>query len=372
MESLRIAFVYDVVYPWVKGGVEKRIYELAVRLARFHEVHVYGYRHWGGSSSIEREGIHYHGLARPGRTYLLGKRNPMPMLRLASNVSRRTDELRRYDVLDLQNLFYPGALALAQLPNAVVTWHEFWGRYWFTYLGPAGLIGWLAEERLFSAERHLAVSMKTKLDLRRAGLGKPVSLVPNGVDVGLIDAVPPAELESDVIFVGRLVRGKGVDVLLRALSELKREIPDVRAVIVGDGPERAKLELRAKRLGLEGNVLFVGFLEDYTRVLALMKSSKVFVLPSRREGFGIVALEAMASGLPVVTIDAPMNAARFLVEDGKTGLVVPEEKLAEALSGLLDGDYLTLGRRGREFSKAYDWDNVVRTWENAVGELFLF
>lgn len=94
MESLRIAFVYDVVYPWVKGGVEKRIYELAVRLARFHEVHVYGYRHWGGSSSIEREGIHYHGLARPGRTYLLGKRNPMPMLRLASNVSRRTDELR--------------------------------------------------------------------------------------------------------------------------------------------------------------------------------------------------------------------------------------------------------------------------------------
>jgi len=261
METLRIAFVYDVIYPWVKGGVERRIYELARRLAKHHEVHVYGYRHWEGPKDIEREGVHYHGLApAPKRLYLLGKRNPLPMLRLASRLRSRIGELREYDLVDVQNLFYPGALALKDLPNAVITWHEFWGPYWWRYLGPVGFPGWSTERALFSAERHVAVSWKTRLDLLKAGLRKPVPVVPNGVDVEFIRSVPPAELESDVIFAGRLIPEKGVDLLLRALAEVKREIPDVRAVIIGDGPERKRLERMAKGLGLEKNVLFTGFL----------------------------------------------------------------------------------------------------------------
>ncbi len=362
METLKIAFVYDVIYPWVKGGVERRIYELARRLARDHEVHVYGYRHWEGKNEIEREGIHYHGLAlAPERLYLLGKRNPFPMLRLAGILSRRINEFKQFDVVDVQNLFYPGALALKRLPNAVVTWHEFWGGYWFSYLGLAGAFGWFSERALFTAERHISVSWKTKRDLLWAGLRRPVSLVPNGVDVKLIDSIPPAEFESDVIFVGRLIPEKGVDILLRALADLKSEMPDVKAVIVGDGPERAKLEGIAKALNLEDNVFFTGFL-PYERVIALMKASKVFVLPSRREGFGMVALEAMACGLPAITLNAPMNAARFLVEEGKNGFVVDESQLSDALASLLfDKVFLKrIGRVSREISEEYDWDAVVR------------
>jgi len=362
METLKIAFVYDVVYPWVKGGVERRIYELAKRLARDHEVHVYGYKHWEGKNEIERDGIHYHGLApAPKRLYLLGKRNPLPMLRLASRLRRRIGEFRRYDIVDVQNLFYPGALALKSLPSTVITWHEFWGPYWWRYLGPGGLPGWLSERALFTAEHHISVSWKTKHDLLRAGLRKPVPVVPNGVDVEFIRSVPPDELESDVIFVGRLISEKGVDFLLKALVKVKEELPDVRAMIVGDGPERKRLEHMARNLGLEKNVLFTGFL-PYKRVIALMKASKVFVLPSWREGFGMVALEAMACGLPVVTLNAPMNAARFLVEAGKNGFVVDESQLSGALASLLfDKVFLKLiGRVSREISAEYDWDAVVR------------
>ncbi|WP_234394461.1 glycosyltransferase [Thermococcus piezophilus] len=127
---------------------------------------------------------------------------------------------------------------------------------------------------------------------------------------------------------------------------VKKEIPDVRAIVVGDGPERERLMMMAKALNLKKNVVFTGFL-PYERVIALMKASKVFVLPSRREGFGMVVLEAMASGLPVVTLNTPMNAARFLVENGRGGVVVEENKFGRALMSLLVGEALRrkMGKR---------------------------
>ncbi len=363
-KTLRIAFVYDVIYPWVKGGVERRVYELARRLAEKHEVHIYGYKLWEGKDEIEREGIFYHGITPSGRLYLLGKRSPFPMLRLAVRLSLIKEELRNYDIVDVQNLFYPGALALRGLKNAVLTWHEFWGFYWFKYWGLAGVVGKAVERALFSFDRHVAVSWKTKLDLLEAGLRKPMAVIPNGVDVERISSVPPAGLESDVIFVGRLIPEKGADLLLGALAEVKKEIPDVRAVVVGDGPEREKLERLSDRLGLKSNVLFIGFLESHDDVIALMKASKVFALPSRREGFGMVVLEAMASGLPVITLDAPMNAARFLVENGRSGLVAGKGELERALLALLGDRKLgkKMGMEGRRLAQRYRWEGVVEAW----------
>lgn len=361
MESLRIAFIYDVVYPWVKGGVEKRIYELAVRLARFHEVHVYGYRHWNGPNTIERDGIHYHGTVRAGNLYFGGRRSIVPpLLHSLSLVSGLKGE--RFDVIDCQASPYLPAYSLRVLKeeNVFITWHEFWGDYWLDYLGWAGLIGRAIERGLFSFERHISVSQKTKLDLLNAGLRKPVYLVPNGIDTGLIRSVKPSPVESDFLFVGRLIPEKGVDFLLRALALLKENFPDFRAVIVGDGPERKKLEGLARGLGIGDNVTFTGFLKDYGDVIAFMKASRVFAFPSRREGFGIAVLEAMASGLPVVTVEHPMNASMHLVENGKTGFVVPlnEESFARALMLAYESSRV-LGKIARKNAERYDWNEVV-------------
>ena len=143
---------------------------------------------------------------------------------------------------------------------------------------------------------------------------------------------------------------------------MREEIPDLRALIVGDGPERPALEALARDLGLP--VTFAGFLPDYDSVIAAMKASRVFVLPSTREGFGIAALEAMACGVPVVTADHPGNAARDLIVPGVNGFCsgLSSGELGEGiLAGLERGAQMRgecLGTAG-----GYRWEEIAMRLE---------
>ncbi|KLK88903.1 glycosyl transferase family 1 [Methanoculleus sediminis] len=369
---MKIAYVYDAVYPWVKGGVEKRIREVSVRLAeRGHEVHVYGMRCWDGPATIERDGVMLHGVCPGEGLYIDGRRTVPQALRFGSSVFRPL-LASGADVVDCQNFpyfscFAAKAASMRRGTPLVVTWHEVWGDYWYDYLGRRGAFG-KAVERLAAGltDHHVAVSPSTARALEGLGVAGPVPVVPNGIDLSRIAAVPPAAEEWDVIFTGRLIRDKNVDLLLRALVRVREEVPDLRALVVGDGPERPALERLARDLGLP--VTFAGFLPDYDDVIAAMKASRVFVLPSTREGFGIAALEAMACGLPVVTVDHPGNAAGDLVVEGVngfcSGLSAGEmgEKIRAALDGgalMRDGCLRTAG--------GYRWEEIVRRIESVYG-----
>jgi len=176
--------------------------------------------------------------------------------------------------------------------------------------------------------------------------------------------VPASEQQSDIIYVGRLAGHKNVDQLIRAVGIVKQQLPGVRALVIGDGPEMAMLKSLVSSLNLEENVRFLGFIEDYNEALALMKSSQVFVMPSTREGFGLAALEANACGLPVVTVKHRMNAVADLISD-KTGIVCQptEQDLADAIlsahqkSGWMRGQCMEAARR-------YDWDEICRRAES--------
>ncbi|MGB2841637.1 MAG: glycosyltransferase [Halobacteriota archaeon] len=186
-------------------------------------------------------------------------------------------------------------------------------------------------------EGNVAVSERTKADLERIGVTGDVQVIPNGIDFGEIEKIRASEEESDIIFAGRLIKEKNVDVLIKAVELVKKEIPDVKCMIIGDGPEKSELEKLAADLGLDGNVKFTGFLEDYNEVISCMKSSKVFVLPSIREGFGIVALEANACGLPVVTVNHKRNAAcDFINTENGFICVLSEEDVAEKIIVAID------------------------------------
>lgn len=126
-----------------------------------------------------------------------------------------------------------------------------------------------------------------------------------------------------VLFVGRLVPYKGVDVLLEALSRL-----DAATMIVGDGPQRTALEAQARALGMSERVTFLGSVGD-DELAALYRACDVFVLPSvtRQEAFGVVQLEAMAAGKPVVSTDVGTGVA-WVNRDGETGFVVPPRDAA--------------------------------------------
>ena len=115
-----------------------------------------------------------------------------------------------------------------------------------------------------------------------------------------------------------------------------------------------------KNLGLENNIRFTGFLEDYGDVISYMKSSKVFVLPSTREGFGISALEANACGLPVITVDHIMNATRDLIKDGENGFLsgLNEKGISEKI--LKSFEWTNEKKRQCiEYAKVYEWDKIV-------------
>ncbi|PWC40319.1 glycosyltransferase family 4 protein [Azospirillum sp. TSO35-2] len=158
---------------------------------------------------------------------------------------------------------------------------------------------------------------------RRFAPDQPVAIIPNGVDTQRFTprdgAADPADGLS-LLFVGRVVRQKGLDVLFEALASLPPAgLAGVTLRIVGDGPARPELEAQAQRLGLSERVRFLGWL-GRDDLPATYRAADAFVFPSRDEGMPNVVLEAMAAGLPVVATRIAGN--RDLVVDGETGLML--------------------------------------------------
>lgn len=126
--------------------------------------------------------------------------------------------------------------------------------------------------------------------------------VPNGSDVVMADRVPSQPKQFDVAWMGRVHPQKGIDDLLATLAWLKQQVPDFRAVIIGKSQD--KLEPVIGRMGLSESVTFSGLVSEEEK-FRLLKSSRVFIMPSRYESWGIVVGEALASGVPVVAYDLP-------------------------------------------------------------------
>lgn len=360
---MKIAYVYDAVYPWVTGGIERRVWELSRRLSEHHEVHLYGWRYWGSEDTLKRNGVQLHGVASPPSTlYVDGRRSILPALSFAYHLVR---PLRRedFDVLDCQQFpYFPSFAsklgALRKKSTMVLTWHEVWGQYWYDYLGYKGFAGKLIEESLAHLpDRHVAVSKRTQHDAESLGADSP-TLVPNGVDLNRISEISPADEDIDVLFAGRLIESKNVSLLLEAIGIITETHPSIRCSIVGEGPERETLQSKISELGIEDNVSIEDFHESHDEVVALMKAADTFVSPSRREGFGLTALEALASGTPVVTVNAPRNAAQDLVDDGTTGFVC-DETASDLATAIIASRRKLKGTACVAAAKPYDWDVIT-------------
>jgi len=189
-------------------------------------------------------------------------------------------------------------------------------------------------------------------------------------DMAEFFAAPLLALPSEprVAYVGTLDGPKGVDVLIEAWTRVIEDVPQAQLVIAGDGPLRESLVARCTSLGLNRTAEFVGHLSS-SRVRALLDRCACLVVPSRSEGLGRVALEAMARARPVVA--SKVGGLPELVEDGRNGLLItPEdpEQLAAAIVGLLqDADKLVeMGREGRR--RALQRDPVAE-FESGISRL---
>ena len=363
---MRIAFVYDAIYPYILGGVEKRVWEIARRLvARGHEVHLFGMKFWEGEQIISREGVFIHGICRPYRFYHKGKRRILPAFFYGLNVFFALLK-ERFDVVDCQQFPYTsvfGSAAACRISKSplIITWHEVWGDYWYEYLGQKGSGGKMLERLAARINTNtVAVSETTKKGLIPLVNGRDIRIITNGIDLAEIDAIQPSETRSDILFVGRLIREKHVDVLVDAVGILRETWPGIRCLVIGDGPERMVLEEKVDVMDLSANILFTGFFKQYSEVIAHMKSSRVFVLPSTREGFGISALEALAAGLPVVTVDHPKNASTVFARVGDGALAALDARdVAEKIQMVLDWKDAGRSARGAIIAHEYDWNIIT-------------
>ena len=362
---MKIAFVYDVIYPYVKGGVEKRVWELAVRLSRRgHEVHLFGMKSWDGDDIIIQEGVSLHGICPARRLYTRGRRSLwQPLFYSIYLILPLLKE--KFDIIDCQQFPYFSCISsgfvskLKKIP-LVITWIEVWGDYWNVYLGKMGFSGKLIERSVarFSFPT-IAVSHRTARRFEMIHYKTINSVIPAGIDTGNIKAISPSYEQSDIIFVGRLIKEKNADLLVEAVALALPEYPALRVLILGEGPEEKKIQEIIKQKYLEDVIRLHGFYDSHDDMIAALKSSKIFVLPSTREGFGISALEALACGLPVVTIDHPANAIRDLI-NGKNGF------LCSLSAGDL-GDTICLALRHHEemrgscilSASSFDWEGIT-------------
>jgi len=370
---MKIAFVYDAVYPWVKGGAEKRVYEIGKRLAnRGHEVHWYGIGWWWpekGQRDIKFDGIHLHGVSGPLDLYAGDRRSIKEAIYFALKLFPKLMG-EKFDIIDCQGFpffscFITKIHSLLGKSTLIITLHEVWNEYWYDYLGMAGFFGMITEKATVNlTDKIISVSVKTKRDLKEIKTSERSIVISNGIDFEYIMEIKASQERSDIIFAGRLVKEKNVDFLIEAVSIIKERIPDIKCFIVGDGPERRKLEKLTEKLGIQENVIFKGFVEDHNDLISYMKSSKVFVLPSEREGFGIVVLEANACGLPVITVNHKMNAASDLIINNKNGFVASfsSDDIAEKTVDLIYKKE-KIEENCIKMAKMYDWNSIVDSLE---------
>lgn len=221
---------------------------------------------------------------------------------------------------------------------------------------------WLTRIVLSSSDLITALSYALKRKLCELGI-KPekILIVPNGVDITRFVPIEECFREDFILFVGSLIQRKGVRYLLEAMVEVSKIFPGYRLIIAGDGPEAKFLKWKVNELGISKQVDFVGF-QSQDGVRALMQRARVLVLPSLEEGMGVVLVEAMACGTPVVAsrVDGILD-----VVTPDVGVLVPPKdpmELAKGIRTILENPI-----RWKEYSHQararavnyYSWDRIA-------------
>ncbi len=350
------------------GGAEIHLHEIFGRLAAAgHRVRavVGGWR--GAPGRVELDGIDVR---------RVGGRHSFPFL--APHAVR--DELAREaaDVVveDINKIPLYAPLWLARPLIALVP-HLFGTTAFREVAWPLAAAVWLAERgvpRSYGEVPFEAISEGTADDLVRRGVARErIAVITPGIDHEMFVPGPPDGRTGTptLLYVGRLKRYKGIDVLFGALRRLLSRGVSARLLLAGRGDDRDRLERLVRTLDLSAHVRFLGFVDEADKVRRL-QSAWVAVYPSPKEGWGIANVEAAACGTPVVASDSP--GLRESVRHGESGFLVPHrdvEAWAAALEALLgDAELRTrLGRGAIRHAAGFSWDRAAEATERHIREV---
>ncbi len=361
---MKIALVspYDFAYP---GGVINHISCLEQQFTRMgHEVKIIA----PASKAIYTIGDRFIRIGTPRPFPVSGSVARVTIsLRLESQIKEVFDR-ENFDICHLHEPLMPTlcttVLRLKRAPM-VGTFHASGGKPWYTMWTPVGK--WYFDRWFRKLDGRIAVS-NVALGYVSSYFPADYTIIPNGIDTEHFNnhASPINEFNDgklNILFVGRIEKRKGFDYLLKAYKQVKREIPNCRLIAVGPGVRlRNKYQKRANRNGLD-DVVFTGY-ANYNDLPRYYKTADIACFPATGwESFGIVLLEAMAVGKPIVA--SRIDGYSSVLTNGVEGLLVPPrntEKLAEALITLMADESLRrqMSNRGRPKALEYDWARIAQ------------
>ncbi len=309
-----------------------------------------------------------------------GPKDPFFRLNISPWASREMKEIIEkggFDVVHAHHAFSRMPLSALSIADelgikGILTTHTVSFMPDYEYLWSALSYGYPVYRIMLSkADEIIAVSESAKRFISYF-TDVPVTVIPNGVDTSRFRAMDKVEArkimgfgdEPFFLYVGRLVSKKGLFTLILAFREVLREIPEARLRIAGKGKLKAVLKSMSKALGIDENLEFLGYVPD-KKLNALFSSADIFVLPSSfGESFGIVILEAMASGTAVIGTE--VGGIQEILGNGKYGMLVPPSEPSELAKAMVDlmkdaGKREDFERRAlRRVRKEYDWRSVVK------------
>jgi glycosyltransferase involved in cell wall biosynthesis len=328
---MRICIIYDCLFPYTIGGGERWYRNLAERLAaEGHNVTYVTLRQWERGEQVDLDARVCVVTAGPRMALYTagGRRRILPPLVFGLGVFLHLlRHGRRYDVVHACAFPYFSLLSAALLRRArayalEVDWFEVWSRsYWLDYLGGVGgRVGALVQRVCARVpQRAFCFSELHAKRLREEGLRGTVTVL-RGLYAGSTEAATPHAADPLVLFAARLIAEKQAALGVAAIAIAAGEIDGLRGEFLGDGPERAALERAIGEHGLTEVVSTPGFADAET-VDKEMRRAMCMLLPSRREGYGMVVVEAAARGTPSVVVAGEDNAATELIEEGVNGTI---------------------------------------------------
>ena len=354
---MKIILLVDLFPPKWLAGTEIASYNIAKYLAKKgHEVHVITFldENFPKKETIDRFCIH---------------RTPVKKIRFIGIIFYWFHiflEIKRINpnIVHVQSIStaLPGLFSMIFLKKPYV----IWGQGSDVYI-PDKFTKFISKIVLKNASIVIALSEDMKRKMNNICKREDIAILPNGIELDKFKDLSLQKQKNDntkktIIFVGTLRPVKGVEYLIKAMNIIHEKLPDTDLLIVGDGPDREKMETLVQELNLQDCIHFAGKVSN-EEIPVYMARADVFALPSLSEGFGIVNIEAMASGLPIVTTN--VGGLPEIVINGENGfLVEPKnpEALAEKILFILSDNDLKarISMNNQMKAEIYSWDIVVK------------
>ncbi len=362
----------DIKHPEA-GGLEIRLHELAKRMVKDgHSVTFLCSRFKNSKKSEKIDGINIMRVGWKHSKYSFGMAAFFHYLfRLRHN---------NYDLvtedLDKTPLFFP----IYVKKPLLACYSQLNKEIYFKELSfPFSAIAFFLEQKLmpfiYRKTSFVVASESTKKELTSLGLKQnKIFVVNDGLNSSAYKPIPfSRKKHNQLLVLGRLKKYKGVQYIIRAMPDVIKALPKAKLYIAGTGNYADKLKRLVKKLRLEKNVLFQGYVSEKEKI-RLLQESVLLINYSFKEGWGINVIEANACGTPVIASDVP--GLRDSVINSKTGFLVKhgdEKALSNAIINLLHNTGLRkrLGRNAVEHAKGYDWDSSYKEFITVIQELLL-